>query len=258
MEALEGMGFKKSNAVYIYSEKPDLILQTSSYSATLTYDNNRFTATPGPTITTTEGSYPIAFEYVQNKPAEGAERGKWLIDFAHGVTMPFGRKDIGRLIYIINGSNSGEIALERDPVITNAIAYRSVGIDAGMASFDTITDNINVEFRFAYKDFSSLGLKIIKWDKLKPTPKMFQNFNLPLTSGGTTAVGSMTLTMIPFDYDYDFLDTATNTPNEIKYYIIDGFAYVVSSIEKRSFYWDVRLERYVGVNKDTYQSPEGL
>ena len=252
------VGFKKVNAVYIYSEKPDLEQETKPISTTLTYENNRFTAVPGPTLTTPEGSFPIAFEYVQNKPAEGSERGKWLIDFAPGVENPFGRKEIGQLVYEINGTHNGTINLERDPVVTNALTYQSIGIDANMASFDTINTDITINFHFVYKDFTDLNLKITRWDKFNPTPKMFINYNQKLYEGGIVAEGSLNLTYIHFGYDYDFLSTATHLEGEKKYYIIDGLAYTAKNIEKTNFYWTVNLMRFDSVNKDTYQPPEDL
>ena len=255
---LDTIGFKKSNAVYIYSEKPDLEQETEPISTTLTYENNRFTAVPGPTLTTPEGSFPIAFEYVQNKPAEGNERGKWLIDFAPGVENPFGRKEIGQLVYEINGTHNGTINLERDPVVTNALAYQSVGIDANMASFDAINSDITITFHFVYKDFTALDLKITRWEKFNPTPKMFINYNQKLYEGGIVPDGGLTLTYISFKYDYDQLSTATHLERELKLYIIDGWAYTVSNIEKTNFFWTVKLMRHVAFNKDTFQPPEDL
>ena len=258
---LDRMGFKKANDVWIYGETPDLEIQTDSVSTTLTYENNRLTATPGPTIVSQEGDYPIAFEYVQNKVSEGDDRGKWLIDFAVGVENPFGRKEIDSLVYVINGNHRGTIKLERDPLITNALAYRSIGIDANMASFDTINSNVTIVFYLTYKDFRSLNLKRTMWFKLKPTPKMFLHYDQKLYGGGIVASGGITLTSIPFnngetEYDYDFLSTSTHLDGEKKFYIIDGWAYTVSDIEKTNFFWTVKLMRYDSINKGTYQPPE--
>ena len=187
-QTLDDMGFKKVDAIWTYSETPDTETETMPISTTLTYENNRFTAVPGPTLVNQYGSFPIAFEYVQNKPAEGSERGKWLIDFAPGAPEnPFGRKEIGQLVYEINGTHNGTINLERDPVVTNALAYQSIGIDANMASFDTINTDITIKFHFVYKDFSDLNLKITRWDKFNPTPKMFINYNQKLYEGGIVA-----------------------------------------------------------------------
>ena len=232
-------------------------MQTNPVTANLTYENNRFTAIPGPTLITQEGSYPISFEYVQNKVEEGNERGKWLIDFSRGVETPFGRKKIDKLVYTINDSHSGEISLERNTLITNSIAYQSVGIDNNMASFDTIMQNINISFHFTYKDFSSLNLTIKKWTKLDPTPKMFISYNQNQTSGGMLNKGNINLTYIPFKYSYDFLNTATETDDEKKYYIIDGLAYIASNIEKANFFWNVNLMRYDSVNINKYIPPGG-
>lgn len=257
-QLLDVIGFKKSNAVWIYQETPDLIRETEPISTTLTYENNRFTAVPGPTLETQQGEFPIAFEYVQNKPAEGSERGKWLIDFAPGVENPFGRKEIGQLVYEINGTHRGTINLERDPVVTNALAYQSIGIDANMASFDTINSDITITFHFVYKDFTDLNLKLTRWEKFNPTPKMFINYNQKLYEGGIVPDGGLTLTYISFKYDYDRLSTATILERELKLYIIDGWAYTVSNIEKTNFFWTVKLMRHVSFNKDTFEPPEDL
>ena len=95
------------------------------------------------------------------------------------------------------------------------------------------------------------------WLKLTPIPKLFYNINYRYGSGGQNDDTSLTLSRVSFDYTEEQLNTATTEQNKMKYYIIDNKPYVVSSIIKRMFYWEVTLMRFVTSQK-TYTPPEDL
>ena len=101
------------------------------------------------------------------------------------------------------------------------------------------------------------GQKLIKWEKLDPTPKISNYDNYDYSSGGQVNIESFILRMIPFSYPQEKLNTASEDPDVNKFYIIDNRAYITTNIEKRMFDWQVKIRRYI-TNQNIYTPPEDL
>ena len=134
-------------------------------------------------------------------------------------------------------------------IIAKQIDKAGIAIEkAGLKNFDGV---------YIYTE-DTTGNSPPVWLKLVPIPKIFYTINYQYGSGGQDDEDSLTLSRVSFDYSEEVLNTAVPMgANKIKYYIIDNKSYVVTSLQKMQFYWQITLKRVV-TDQSTYTPPEGL
>ena len=119
--------------------------------ATMTYDNNIFSATV-PAI----GDQDILLEYVRltgTTPQNEPDRGRWRITFHGGQTdNPF-PKGIKSLRVAIGSANPVTIPLTVDSSVTNALAYKST--NALGADPVANTNDFSLQYNFVFTDDTS-------------------------------------------------------------------------------------------------------
>ena len=127
------IGRKYSSPSYELDDIPDSDVRTQRMThfmnlehglpATLTYDNNIFSATV-PAI----GEQRILLEYVRltgTTPQTEPDRGRWRVTFSGGQTQNPFPKDIKAIQIAIGSANPVNIPLTVDPSIQNALAFKS-------------------------------------------------------------------------------------------------------------------------------------